>query len=90
MTFRDNEVWGDLCQKGKIHALEEGDEGHSNNPSISVDSSNDLNGKNVDEKSNVEQQEQLPNHERQALLAAQLLGDSVIDGKEAVRCGLAK
>lgn len=32
----------------------------------------------------------LPNHLRQAALAANLLGDRVMDGAEAVRCGLAK
>uniref|UniRef100_A0A7S1Z8Z8 1-phosphatidylinositol-3-phosphate 5-kinase n=1 Tax=Ditylum brightwellii TaxID=49249 RepID=A0A7S1Z8Z8_9STRA len=32
----------------------------------------------------------MPNHERQAILAANELGDGVLDGYEAVRCGLAK
>jgi 1-phosphatidylinositol-3-phosphate 5-kinase len=32
----------------------------------------------------------IPHHEKQAILAAQLLGDSVVDGIQAVRSGLAK
>lgn len=32
----------------------------------------------------------LANHERQAALAANVLGDGVVDGAEAVKCGLAK
>lgn len=32
----------------------------------------------------------LPNHERQAALAANMLGQGVVDGTEAVKCGLAK
>ena len=32
----------------------------------------------------------LANHERQAALAANVLGDGVVDGAEAVRCGLSK
>ena len=32
----------------------------------------------------------LSNHERQAALAANVLGDGVVDGAEAVKCGLAK
>jgi hypothetical protein len=33
---------------------------------------------------------ELKNHERQAVLAANMLGQSIIDGSEAVKCGLAK
>ena len=34
--------------------------------------------------------DELPNHERQAALAANMLGQGVVDGTEAVKCGLAK
>ena len=36
------------------------------------------------------QRDDLPNHERQAALAADQLGESVADGSHAVKCGLAK
>ena len=75
VTFRDNEVWCDaLDNDSDINAP----------PSYSPD--------NPDQKSirALLKDPSLSNHQRQAVLAANVLGDGVLDGTEAVKCGLAK
>lgn len=75
VTFRDTEIWVDpLDDDGDIDAPATTDPNNTQQRSIRALL------KNPD----------LSNHERQAVLAANMLGDGVVDGAEAVKCGLAK
>jgi len=65
VSFRDNDVWVDDNEPGKVISPDQ--------KSVPVLLSEDI-----------------PNHERQAALADQKLGERVFDGMEAVAVGLAK
>jgi TCP-1/cpn60 chaperonin family/FYVE zinc finger len=101
VTFRDNEVWteNELVQ-------ETNDKCNVYHPSVSNDEATNavsVNSHVVPVPSTVEispkkrrsikallADQTLSNHERQAALAAQRLGENVLDGTDAVRAGLAK
>lgn len=81
VAFRDNDVW-----------IDGGLESKQTDPSDKV-VGNEAKQINVvhDQKSvSALLSQSLPNHERQAVLAARKLGESVLDGNDAVRTGLAK
>jgi len=74
ITFRDNEIWIDPLDS---------------DVDIYNDTSTATNGHQRSIRKLLKQKK-LSNHERQAALAANVLGDGVVDGAEAVKCGLAK
>jgi 1-phosphatidylinositol-3-phosphate 5-kinase len=86
VTFRDNETWTD----GNIIAI-----GRVSSSRALVVKSDDLDKQEpvVEQRRSIQamlQDSSLKNHERQAVLAASRLGEGVLDGMEAVKCGLAK
>lgn len=80
VTFRDNETWVD------------GDEPSSSRALVVRDNSNEQPPQTQNRRSiqAMLQDQSLKNYERQAVLAANMLGENVLDGTEAVKCGLAK
>ena len=87
VTFRDNETWtdgNDMTATG----------GTSSSRALVV-KSGDLDKQQpvTEQRKSIQamlQDSSLKNHERQAVLAANQLGERVLDGMEAVKCGLAK
>eukprot|EP00804_Cyclotella_cryptica_P008084 CCRYP_004583-RD/>CCRYP_004583-RD protein AED:0.04 eAED:0.04 QI:1013/1/1/1/0.87/0.66/9/209/1984 len=88
VTVRDNDVWTDNYEAPVAPSSEEG---QSNRADSDANVSSDQ-AVNVSEKKCVSSLllRSLPNHERQAVLAAKRLGENVLDGNDAVRSGLAK
>jgi hypothetical protein len=81
VSFRDSDIWDGTTIDSA-----------SNETSSNVTQLKSL-IKNIDDKNVVEEllsHQKLPNHHRQAILAANLLGNKVHDGGEAMRCGIAK
>ncbi|CAB9522040.1 Putative 1-phosphatidylinositol-3-phosphate 5-kinase FAB1C [Seminavis robusta] len=74
VTFRDSEIWVDPFDHDE----------DVYNATSSVSNSQQRSIRNLLRK------QDLANHERQAALAANVLGDSVVDGAEAIKAGLAK
>lgn len=99
VTFRDNEVWTDQDAPHK-HAVREEEVAAAEGSSTSTTSramvvaeppnQTPATGRNRRNISALLQDKTLKNHERQAVLAANMLGENVIDGTEAVKRGLAK
>jgi hypothetical protein len=81
VTFRDNDRWIDSYDESMAPGAEDG--GRSTH---SKTESNHAEKKCVSSLLS----QNLPNHERQAVLAAKRLGEDVLDGNEAVRTGLMK
>ena len=87
VTFRDNETWTD---GNDITAT-----GGTSSSRTLVVRSGDLDKQQpvTEQRKSIQamlQDSSLKNHERQAVLAANQLGERVLDGMEAVKCGLAK
>jgi hypothetical protein len=87
VSFRDDDVWRKHSTKTE--------ESLSRNFSDAKDAANKINSlvENLDDRKNVDAvlaTTQLSYHQRQAILAANLLGDKVHDGGKAVKTGIAK
>ena len=84
LTFRDNDVWIDGIDESLDSAAEMGQPSRKHAEVELAQSSSD--------KKCVSSLllQNLPNHERQAVLAAKKLGEDVYDGNDAVRTGLMK
>jgi TCP-1/cpn60 chaperonin family/FYVE zinc finger len=101
VTFRDNEIWTE-----KVLTEEINDNGYVNQPTVLNDEAKktvSFHSRDVPVPSTVGgtpkkkrsiqtllADRSLSNHERQAALAAQRLGENVLDGTDAIRAGLAK
>ena len=87
VAFRDNDVWVDYDDPSK--AL---DQSSSSEPNPSSSSNDKKQKETPPEQKCVPKllSRNLPNHERQAALAARKLGQGVLDGMDAVKFGLAK
>ena len=101
VTFRDNELWTDceLTQEfnNKVNSddsnlLREGigKAASFNSQDVTSPSTEDLSARKQRSIQVLLADRTLNNHERQAALAAQQLGERVLDGTDAVRAGLAK
>ena len=99
VTFRDNEVWMDTMDtlaggnrsgntnRGIVATTGRGTLHNGFNDIDSTQAVTDHARKSIP---SLLQDDELPHHERQAALAASKLGESVLDGTEAIKTGLAK
>jgi hypothetical protein len=93
VTFRDNEAWVDAADDAANDEEKKQDDDAITIVSTATTNTNKPGGRGLLRPKRVQAllaDKTLKNHERQAALAARMLGQGVMDGSEAVQRGLAK